>query len=102
MNVPCVVHHTDPGAVDEYGDHPLSILSSTDELCALQQSTTGEQAGIETEKWALFFKPGVDIDANDSVDVQNMTFQVLGNPWVVTDPLTGWATHIQAQGQRTR
>jgi hypothetical protein len=31
-----------------------------------------------------------------------MVLQVIGNPWTVTDPVTGWSTHIEATAVRRR
>lgn len=100
MVVPCQVNHSEPGPVDEYGDHPIATVTTTDETCYLWQSTRGETDEVEHERWQLAFKPGVAIDANDSVVVQGMTLQVFGNPWIVADPLTGWQTHIEATARR--
>lgn len=100
MVVPCQVHHSDPGPVDDYGDHPLSTITSSDESCYLWQSTRGEADEIEHERWQVAFRPNVAIDANDSVTVRGVTYQVFGNPWVVTHPVTGFDTHIEATMRR--
>lgn len=100
MVIPCQVHHSDPGVVDEYGDHPIAIESSTDEVCYMWQSTRGEADEVEHERWQIVFRPGVAIDANDSVTVRGVTFQVHGNPWTVVHPVTGFETHIEATVRR--
>jgi hypothetical protein len=100
IRIPCVIHHSDPGDVDDYGDHPVSVVSDTSERCYIAQQARGETDEIETERWTMYFMPGVLIDANDSVTVHGMNLQVLGNPWMVTDPVTGYETHIEATLQR--
>lgn len=100
MVTPCVVHHSDPGTMDDYGDRPIATETSTDEVCYLWQSTRGETEEIEHERWQIAFKPNVALDANDSIDTRGMSLQVLGNPWVVIDPVTGWETHIEATVRR--
>jgi hypothetical protein len=100
INVPCVVRHSDPGAADEYGDHPVEMVTETNERCHFQQGTAGEADAIEHERWNIYFRPNVDIDANDQVVVAGMTLEVEGNPWRVVDPLTTWETHIEAKAIR--
>lgn len=100
IRTPCVIHHSDPGVVDEYGDHPISVVTDSTERCYLAQQARGEADEIEQERWTLYVLPGVLIDANDSVTVGGMDLQVLGNPWVVLDPVTGYETHIEATMQR--
>lgn len=100
MVVPCQVHHADPGDVDEYGDHPIDTVTTTDERCYLWQSQRAERDELEREVWQIAFKPGVAIDANDAVTVRGQTLQVFGAPWVVVDPVTGWDTHIEATVRR--
>jgi hypothetical protein len=97
MQVPCVVDHTDPGPVDEYGDHPPATLTTTNERCWLAQTLRGEEESVvETERWNLYLPPEVVVDANDVVHIAGDAYQVLGNPWRVVDPLTTWPTHIEA------
>lgn len=102
IRVTCTVHHSDPGVVDEYGDHPVAVIDSTEERCYLTQSTRAEADEVETERWHLYFLPDVLIDGNDSVDVDGMVLEVIGNPWVVIDPVTGFRTHIEATAVRRR
>lgn len=96
MTIPCTVDHTEPGPVDDYGDHPPVVLSSSDHYCWLAQSARGEEDLVEWERWHLYLPPDVVIDANDAVHIGGVTYYVLGSPWVVTDPLTTHATHIEA------
>jgi hypothetical protein len=100
IRMDCVIHHSDPGATDEYGDHPVSVVTDSNERCYLVQSARGETDEVEHERWLMYFLPGTLIDANDSVTVAGMDVQVLGNPWMVVDPVTGYETHIEATVQR--
>lgn len=102
IRVPCTVHHSDPGDVDPYGDHPIAVQTDSEVRCYLAQSSRAEDVDVEVERWLLYFLPDTVIDANDSVDVHGMTLQLLGNPWVVIDPVTGWLTHIEATAVRRR
>lgn len=96
MNIPCEVDHQDPGAVDEYGDHPLAAATTTTETCWLAQSTRGEDDLIEFERWLIYLPPEVALDANDAVRVEGVQYYVRGAPWRVRDPLTTQPTHIEA------
>jgi hypothetical protein len=100
IKMACTVRHSDPGDVDEYGDHPVGVITETTERCYIAQSTRGENDDIETERWQVYFLPYVLVDANDSVFVDGMEMQILGNPWLVCDPVTGWRTHIEATAVR--
>lgn len=99
---PCVVHHVDPGPVDEYGDHPPAVGSATSTRCCMAQNSRGEDAEIERERWSWYGHPEVALDANDEIDVNGATFQVIGDPWRVIDPVTGRATHLEATVERRR
>lgn len=100
INVPCVVRHSDPGVMDEYGDHPIEMVTESNEVCHHQQSSRGEADEIEHERWRLYFRPTVLLDANDQVVVAGMTLEVEGNPWRVVDPLTLFETHLEANAIR--
>jgi hypothetical protein len=100
MTIPCSVEHTDPGVADEYGDHPPAVTSSSAARCWIAQSTRGEDEGVEFERWNIYFPPETTVDANDSIIVYGVTYYVLGNPWVVLDPLTATPSHIEATAMR--
>lgn len=100
IRLSCDVHHSDPGVVDEYGDHPIAEDTVSTERCYLAQSNRGETDEIERERWQMYFLPDTAVDANDAITVQGMVMQVVGNPWVVHDPVTGYPTHIEATVQR--
>lgn len=92
----CTLHHADPGAMDEYGDHPVETITTTTERSYWAQSTASEIDAIERERWQVYFLPSTVIDANDSLEYRGNEFFVYGAPWVVVDPVTGYDTHIEA------
>ena len=96
LTVPCEVDHTDPGPPDEYGNHPATVTTTTTEKCWVAQSTRGEADFVETEKWHIYLRPDVTLDASDAVRVAGEDFYVLGAPWPVIDPLTQRTSHIEA------
>jgi hypothetical protein len=102
IRLPCTIRHSDPGAMDEFGDHPVTVVTETTERCYLTQTRRAEENEVEVERWQLYFLPYVLIDANDVVVVSGMEFEMFGNPWTVTDPVTGFPTHIEATAVRRR
>jgi hypothetical protein len=100
MRIVCQLNHSDPGATDEYGDHPVGTVTTTDERCYVTQSRRAEEDEIEVERWQVYFLPSTLVDANDTLDVQGMFLQVYGAPWVVIDPVTGYETQIEATAVR--
>lgn len=96
MTVPCTIDHSEPGAPDEYGNHPPATITTTNELCWLAQSSRGEEEIVEFERWNIYLPPTVVLDANDIIHVGTATYYVQGNPWKVIDPLTTATTHIEA------
>lgn len=96
IRLACTLNHADPGAVDDYGDHPSTTVDSTTERCYLTQSRRAEEDEIEVERWQIYFLPTTNVDANDTVDVGGMHFEFYGSPWIVIDPVTGRPTHIEA------
>lgn len=102
IRVACTVAHNEPGTVDDYGDHPIATVTVTDERCYLTQSSRAEEDDVEIERWQVYFLPHTLLDANDMVDVDGMRLEVIGNPWNVIDPVTGFRTHIEATAVRRR
>lgn len=102
IRMTCTVHHADRATADVYGDEPLEAVTDTTERCHITQASRVEEDEVEAERWHLYFLPSTVIDANDTVDVDGMVLQLWGNPWYVTDPVTGWYTHIEASAVRRR
>lgn len=98
--MPVTINHRDPGDVDEYGDHPPAVLSTTEHKGYLAQNSRGEDEEVERERWSLYLRPDAELDANDEVIAHGMNLELLGNPWLVVDPVTGYPTHIEATVQR--
>lgn len=100
MRLPCTVRHGEPGDVDVYGDRPIDTVTETEELCWYGQVIRGETDGVERERWSLYLRPHVEIDANDAVIIGEDEYQVTGHPWRVIHPLTRRASHIEATIER--
>jgi hypothetical protein len=102
----CVVDHREPGAADDYGDHPLAVVASSTYPCWFAQTTRRENpegtAAVERERWALYLPADAVIDANDAVWVGDDEFEVHGEPWPVIDPVTTAVSHIETTLERRR
>jgi hypothetical protein len=105
IRVPCTVHHINAdGGADEYGN-PTVGETVTDERCWLAQQVRNEPATdnvlLEAERWAMYFESSVVLDASDRVDVLGETYEVVGPPWPVRDPLfPNRVDHIEATVER--
>jgi hypothetical protein len=105
MTVPCVIHHTVASSRDEYGNETTTETTTT-ARCWLAQSTRSEPGVdnilLEAERWAIYLPGDVVIDADDRVEVGADTFEVIGPPWSVIDPLTQWVDHLEVTVERRR
>jgi hypothetical protein len=105
MTVPCVIHHTVASSRDEYGNETTTETTS-DERCWLAQSTRSEPGVdnvlLEAERWVIYLPGEVVVDANDRIEIGADVFEVIGPPWTVIEPLTGWVDHIEATAERRR
>lgn len=105
MTIPCTLHHsTAGGPPDEYGD-PTNVVTTTRSKCFLTQSSRREEdAGlpVEIERWLAYFPPDVTLDADDAVEAEGQTFQVLGAPWRAWHPIFRRHTHIEASLRRAQ
>lgn len=96
------IRHRDHGAADDYGDHPVTTVTITNERCYVAQNSRGEDDYVERERWSYYTRPEAVLDANDEVVVQGATYEVIGAPWRVVDPVTARPTHLEALLERRR
>lgn len=105
FHTPATVHHVeqDSPARDEYGNIVTSATTSTTRCYMAQQSRT--EVGldnIERERWATYFPADTALDANDRVVVEAGEYEVIGQPWPVVHPATGFVDHLEATLERRR
>lgn len=101
LKIPCHVRHTEPSGRDEYGDITTAYFE-TDSKCYLAQRQRSEIAETEVarETWSCYLPPDVALSAFDTVEVEGLVFQVIGQPWRVFDPVVGRHSHIEATLER--
>lgn len=98
-----IVHVTQTGAADEYGN-PTEQTTETTVKGERQQVGADEQnrdANVAADTEALFLVPTATVDAGDRVRIAGATFEVIGPPWTVRHPRSGETTHIEARIRRT-
>lgn len=97
---------------DEYGN-PGEATTVTTAPCELQQVTRSEDtvaSAQQSEDWALFVDPmgedeggyliEVELEGSDRVEVDGITYEVVGPPWQARNPRTQVVTHIEARLRR--
>lgn len=108
------ITHVDPDAADpdEYGN-PGVVETETTTDCEIQQAVRNEDtvdSGQQSEDWVLFLAPigedeggyliEVELEGSDRVEVNGISYEVIGPPWQVRNPRTGVVTHIEARVRR--
>lgn len=71
---------------------------------ALQQRTRTEPNGqgeLSDTDWLLILPAGTVIDRTDVVRIDGRRYEVIGEPWAVTDHRTGAAHHLEVSLNRT-
>lgn len=90
-------------AVDEYGDEAFTETVTT-AVCELQQrqrSETGAAGEVSSSEWLLILPAGTSIDTGDTVTVDEIDYEVTGEPWQARNPRTGAGSHIECTLRRT-
>lgn len=104
LNLPCVIERrTDSGATDRYGS-PRASVSEMETVCELQQRTRdepGDQGELSATDWRLYLPAGTDIDTSDTVIVDGIVFEVVGDPWQARNPRTRSQSHVEATLRKT-
>ena len=103
MTLPCTITHVvQTGAADVYGD-PTETTTTTTSKCWIEQTRRSDDTQLtnqQTERWAGYFRPDVEIDGSDRVMVDAATYQVMGPPWRALHPRLKRVTHIEATLER--
>ncbi len=102
-NTAMITHvEADPDNPDGYGN-PGEATTTTTALCELQQTERDERqndSGVQSETWNLYLVPTATIDGGDRVEVDDVTYEVIGPPWRARHPRSGDITHIEATVRR--
>ena len=102
LNCPCTITHRQDGDErDQYGN-ALDTETTTVTVCEIQQQQRTETAEeIAGTTWALYLPAGTAIDAGDTVDIDDVSYEVHGEPWPARSPVTEQVSHIEATVHRT-
>ena len=98
-----ITHRYPSATVDGYGN-PLSDESTSSVLCELQQRQRSEETvmgELAQRTWLLVLPAGTSVDATDTVTVDDLDYELVGEPWPVHNPRTGSVSHIEATVKRT-
>jgi hypothetical protein len=98
---------TDASAVDDYGNpQPTETTAAT--VCHVQpltaiDSASGETVGlsqIESDTRVFYMPPDTNLDGLDAIDIDGVTFEVVGPPSRWFHPVLRVYLYAQAHGRR--
>lgn len=100
INRPCTIiaRHQDETEWDDYGDEEV-VERRRASVCEVQQRSRIEPRDMgETSvtEWDMFFRAGETLDTGDAVEVGGAVYEVVGDPWIVRNPVTGKVSHVEA------
>jgi hypothetical protein len=105
LNRPCTItRRGDSDALDEYNDPIPAVPVEIETVCELQQQQRTEpvdQGESSDTRWALFLPAGTDITTGDSITVDGLAYEMVGDPWHARDPITKRESHLEANVRRT-
>lgn len=99
INRPCTIisRHQDETEWDDYGDERV-VERRRASVCEVQQRSRTEPGGMgETSitEWDIFFRAGETLDTGDAIEVDGDVYEVVGDPWIAKNPLTGRVSHVE-------
>lgn len=89
---------------DDFSDPTPTEGTEVTVLGALQQRSRDEpngQGDLSDTDWLLILPAGTAIDRTDAVRVDGRGYEVIGEPWSVTDHRTGATHHLEVSLNRT-
>lgn len=96
---PCVIVRRWPTSIDEYGEEVFAE-HNVETVCELQQLQRTEAASTQGELsmtvWRLFLPIGTVIRTADTVIVNDIHYEVAGDPWIVDTGPTTSMHHVEA------
>lgn len=97
-----LIRRTESGETDDYGndipnEDPVEIVA---EVQQQDRSEPSQHPDVSNSNWLAFFQPGTVVHAADSLIVDGVEYEVLGEPWPVRDPLSTLGDHIEATVRR--
>jgi hypothetical protein len=104
INKPCEIERRSLSAdTDRYGNY-LNTTTIVATVCELQQrirKEPGEEGELSDTIWRAFFPAGTPIDTSDAVVVDDIVYEVVGDPWQARNPRTQTLSHVEATLRKT-
>jgi hypothetical protein len=102
---PCTLNRaTGTKTKDRYGNK-RAASETVETVCELQQrrrTEDPEQGELSDTVWDLFLPAGTELTTADSVTVDGVTYQLVGDPWPVRNPATQQDSHVEATVRRAQ
>lgn len=96
MNLPCLIVNRTSDGLDEFGND-VSSEATVETVCELQQRQRGEDGEeLATGSFLLVVPSGTVLGSADSVVVEDVEYEVSGEPWIVRNPRTHLPSHVEA------
>lgn len=98
-----IVHRIPDVDYDEFSG-PLPDAPSTETMGSLDQIQRREldgQGELAAAAYTLFLPAGTIIDSNDSVSIDGVSYELVGEPFQVENKLTGVIHHLECTVERT-
>jgi hypothetical protein len=103
LSLNCTIERRTAGGEDDYGNDTVTV-TPLDTVCELQQAKRDEpdsQGELSATDWRLYLPAGTDIDTSDTVIVNDLVFEVVGDPWQARNPRTRTLSHVEATVRKT-
>jgi hypothetical protein len=108
LNRPVTITTPEPASTpgkDDYGnqldDDTRAIVVETVGELQQRQRSEDETGGVSDTSWLLVLPAGTRIAGDSIVTVNDLAYEVIGEPWAARNPRTGQESHIEATLRRT-
>jgi len=101
INRPCVLRHRTGGTMVDRDGNEIAEWVEVATVCEIQQRRrTENNEQISVAQWVAFLLPGETVRTGDELVVDDITYQIEGDPWPARNPRTRQASHIEATLRR--
>lgn len=102
---PCTLLIRSSDGEDAYGNAIVTV-EEVETVCAFQKQSSAadaedrSQSNLAESAWNLFLPAGTEINSGDGVTVDDLEYEVDGDPWPVRNEQTGVFSHVEAVCRR--
>lgn len=100
MTATVTITRRTPDGTDEYGNPDTVETTETTVGYAEQATAYDDRQERSTEEWRVFLPAGTALDAGDRVAIYEVTLEVAGPPWPVTNPRLGAVSHVETTARQ--